>query len=80
VATGTLALFRDEIHRMLREDELRNAVVLVFANKQDLPNALSCSEVSQRLGLSSLKHQWYGRSAREWHGPSRSRGWTHVRS
>jgi small GTP-binding protein len=50
---------RDEIHRMLREDELRNAVVLVFANKQDLPNALSCSEVSQRLGLSSLKHQWF---------------------
>ena len=30
---------RDELHRMLNEDELRDAVLLVFANKQDLPNA-----------------------------------------
>ena len=27
---------RDELHRMLNEDELRDAVLLVFANKQDL--------------------------------------------
>merc|ERR1712238_41516 len=32
---------RDEMHRMLAEDELREAVLLVFANKQDLPNAMS---------------------------------------
>ncbi|MGB1607556.1 MAG: ADP-ribosylation factor-like protein [Promethearchaeia archaeon] len=25
---------RDELHRMLNEDELRDAVLLVFANKQ----------------------------------------------
>ncbi|KAJ0895854.1 putative small GTP-binding protein [Helianthus annuus] len=31
---------RDELHRMLNEDELRDAVLLVFANKQDLPNAM----------------------------------------
>jgi ADP-ribosylation factor protein 1 len=31
---------RDELQRMLAEDELRDAVVLVFANKQDLPNAM----------------------------------------
>lgn len=29
---------RDELHRMLNEDELRDALLLVFANKQDLPN------------------------------------------
>merc|ERR1711935_754919 len=29
----------DELHKMLNEDELRDAIVLVFANKQDLPNA-----------------------------------------
>merc|ERR1711885_91495 len=28
---------KDELNRMLAEDELREAVVLVFANKQDLP-------------------------------------------
>lgn len=28
---------REELQRMLNEDELRDAVLLVFANKQDLP-------------------------------------------
>ena len=37
---------RDELHRMLNEDELRDAVLLVFANKQDLLNALTADEVS----------------------------------
>eukprot|EP00960_Hanusia_phi_P026029 746030-Hanusia_phi.AAC.2 len=37
---------RDELHRMLNEDELRNAVLLVFANKQDLPNAMTAAELT----------------------------------
>ena len=31
---------REELHRMLTEPELSNAVLLVFANKQDLPKAM----------------------------------------
>ena len=38
----------DELHRMLSEDELREAVVLVFANKQDLPNAMPAAEVTDK--------------------------------
>merc|ERR1711971_263140 len=34
-------LAREELHKMLAEEDLKDAVVLVFANKQDLPNALS---------------------------------------
>merc|ERR1719363_23647 len=34
---------RDELHRMLNEDELRDSVLLVFANKQDLPNAMNAA-------------------------------------
>ncbi len=30
---------------MLNEEELRDAALLVFANKQDLPNAMSAAEV-----------------------------------
>ena len=30
---------RDELHRMLNEDELREAVLLVFANKQVGPQS-----------------------------------------
>ena len=43
----------DELHRMLSEDELREAVVLVFANKQDLPNAMSVAEVIANVPAST---------------------------
>ena len=49
---------------MLNEDELRDAVVLVFANKQDLPNAMAAPEVTEKLGLHSLRsRQWYIQAA-----------------
>ena len=39
---------------------MREAVVLVYANKQDLPNAMSASELTERLGLHSMRNrQWY---------------------
>ncbi|KAJ6982509.1 ADP-ribosylation factor family protein [Populus alba x Populus x berolinensis] len=51
---------RDELHRMLNEDELRDAVLLVFANKQDLPNAMNAAEITDKLGLHSLRQRhWY---------------------
>lgn len=45
----------EELHLLLREEELKNSALLVFANKQDQPNALSPTEVSQLLGLVDLK-------------------------
>ena len=41
----------------LQEDELRDAVLLVFANKQDLPNAMSASELTEKLGLQTLRNR-----------------------
>merc|ERR1719281_1967602 len=38
---------RDELTKMLQEDEMRDAALLVFANKQDLPNAMTTSEVAE---------------------------------
>jgi GTPase SAR1 family protein len=57
---------RDELHRMLNEDELRDAVLLVFANKQDLPNAMSgtSKRVVQRLVMVCTR-DWTG-SRRHW--------------
>ena len=37
----------EELQKMLQEDELRDAVLLLFANKQDLPNAMAISEIGQ---------------------------------
>ncbi|MCO5612871.1 hypothetical protein L7F22_067142 [Adiantum nelumboides] len=45
---------------MLNEDELQDAVLLVFANKQDLPNAMNATEITDKLGLPSLnQHHSY---------------------
>ncbi|KAM6926580.1 ADP-ribosylation factor 4 [Lycodopsis pacificus] len=50
----------EELTKMLTEDELKDAIVLVFANKQDLPNALSVSELTDKLGLQTLRHKsWH---------------------
>lgn len=50
----------EELSKMLLEDELKDAVLLVFANKQDLPNALSVSELTEKLGLQALRNKtWY---------------------
>jgi ADP-ribosylation factor protein 1 len=47
---------------VLNEDELRDAVLLVFANKQDLPNA-DDAEMTDKLGLHGLRRlltvNWY---------------------
>ena len=45
------------------EDLLRNASVLVFANKQDLPNSLSVSEITSKVGLYNAKSRpWFVQS------------------
>jgi len=42
------------------EMQLRESVLLVFANKQDLPNAMSAAEMTDRLGLHQMRQrQWY---------------------
>ena len=51
---------RQELERMLAEDELRDAVLLVFANKQDLPKAMPAPEITEKLGLHNLRTRpWY---------------------
>ncbi|CAO2613637.1 ADP-ribosylation factor 4 [Lemmus lemmus] len=45
------------LQKMLLEDELQDAVLLLFANKQDLPNAMAISEMTDKLGLQSLRNR-----------------------
>ena len=40
---------------MLNEEELRDAALLVFANKQDQPGAKGAGEISEALRLGELK-------------------------
>lgn len=41
-------------HLQMQEDELKDSIILVFANKQDLPNAMSASEITEKLGLTRI--------------------------
>ena len=42
-----------------QEDELKKAILVVFANKQDIEGSMTVSEVANSLGLPSLKNRKY---------------------
>ena len=46
-----------ELLTLLGEERLLGATLLVFANKQDLPNALSVTELTEKLGLNTLRRK-----------------------
>lgn len=54
-----IGVSKEELLSMLAEEELKGAILLVLANKQDLPGAMSEAEVSAALGLAALRNrQW----------------------
>lgn len=53
-----------ELQNMLTEDELKDAVILIFANKQDLPNAMTAAELTEKLKLNQMRNRrWYIQAA-----------------
>ncbi|KAL5476140.1 hypothetical protein EMCRGX_G026050 [Ephydatia muelleri] len=55
-----ISVCQEQLQTMLNEDELRDVVLLVLANKQDLPNAMSVQEITEKLGLHALRNRlWY---------------------
>ncbi|TNN31769.1 ADP-ribosylation factor 1 [Liparis tanakae] len=42
----------------LDEEQMRGVAKLVFANKQDLPRAMSVSDITDGLGLSGVSQPW----------------------
>ena len=48
----------DEIHRLCRDEDLKDSLLLVFANKQDLSAAMNIAEVESHLKLDSLDIPW----------------------
>ena len=61
---------RDELKTLLGFHELKNAPLLIFANKQDLKNAINPVKMNEKLGLHSNCHcdlnndrNWYVQKA-----------------
>jgi len=51
---------RQELHRIINDREMRDAIILIFANKQDLPEAMKPHEIQEKLGLTRLRDRnWY---------------------
>ena len=52
---------RQELHKLMEQEELKDAVLLVYANKQDVAGALSVQQVAESLQLGDLPDSrvWY---------------------
>jgi len=51
---------REELYKCLQDEMLKNAPVLVYANKADMPKAMLAKEIVPALGLDTMRN-------REWH-------------
>ena len=49
-----------QFYKLLKHDALKNAIILIYANKQDLPGAKSMAEIISIYELDSIKdHIWH---------------------
>ncbi len=69
---------KTELQQLLQEEELKGVILLVFANKMDLPNALNAAEVSTGLGLVDIRDRQFAifqSSAIQGHGINEGLDW-----
>ena len=49
-----------EFHKLLKNSNLKNAILLIFANKQDLPGAKPVNQIIEDYELNTIKnHMWF---------------------
>ena len=49
-----MGVAKHELFALLDEDELQKSLLLIYANKQDLPGAATAPEVASQLGVSGI--------------------------
>jgi len=55
-----IAESREALHMIISDESMNGVPILVYANKQDLPNAMSIPQVSEQLGLTQMRdRKWY---------------------
>ncbi|CAN7938635.1 unnamed protein product, partial [Ixodes hexagonus] len=54
-----IGISKEELVSMLEEEELKKAILVVLANKQDLEEAMTVSEIHTALGLDALKSRTF---------------------
>ena len=67
------------MNSLLEEDKLAGVPLLVFANKQDLMNAMAAKELAEALMLHNIRdREWYIQGASAKNGKGLSEGITWV--
>ena len=52
-------LSKEELWKLLNNEELARASILIYANKQDVAGCMTAAEVSSELNLTAIKqHKW----------------------
>jgi len=55
---------RQELMRIINDREMKDSILLVFANKNDLPNVMDTAEITEKLGLNRLRERnWHVQSS-----------------
>lgn len=44
----------DEFHKIINDREMKDAIILIFANKQDLKAAVTPEDIPEKMGLTKL--------------------------
>lgn len=53
-------LVRAELFKLLKHELLKDAIVLIFANKQDIVGRMDAAEIAEELQLNTIKtHPWH---------------------
>jgi small GTP-binding protein len=68
----------EELRKMLNEPELKDVILLIMANKQDINGSMTPGEVTDKMGLQNLKvKNWLvqGTSATSGHGLKEGLDW-----
>lgn len=56
---GRIEEVKKELHYIMSEDRLKDVKLLIFCNKQDLPNSKSANYIVEKLELNNIKQHWY---------------------
>ena len=55
---------KEELHNLMNQEELKDCVFLIYANKQDFAGALNPGQLAEKLGLNQMRgKKWYVQSA-----------------
>lgn len=57
--SGRFPEVKEELHYLLKEDQLKDCIVLIFSNKTDLPNSVESSEIAYEINTNAIKQKWF---------------------